>query len=179
MSDHGPEDEFAQTPEGRLGTSDPTKPARPTPLSDSSDAEFAGLLLDLGAEQPVEPGVGLDLKDVTIAALREMLEGLRSIGEQLADSERRRMGLEAQLEVAVCATHTEHRAELEIELVQLKRSLVQARASLKKARAKTTERHRVATERWREIQKLRSERARLEHELRAKGRPKKVDTTES
>ena len=168
MIDGEPLDDFAPP------TGTPCAPTEPTSrIKDGSDAassEFASWLSELGSQIPAENGGALDLKDITIAALREMLDGLRPLGEQLADSEKRRMELEAELEAAVCATHIEKRAELEDEVVQLKRALVQAQTGLKKARTRAAERQRVATQRWRELQKLRSERTRLINELRKHGR---------
>lgn len=147
----------------------PPEPVR----TDTAEAEFAGFLSDLGARNDGEPAAPLDLKDVTIAALREILEGLRPIGDQLAESERRRADLEAQLEAAVCATHIERCAELEAELVKLRKTVVQAQTRLEKSRAKTAERQRVAAQRWREIQKLRSECTQLQRELRKKSEPQR------
>jgi chromosome segregation ATPase len=175
MGDRDPLDDFAQP------TANPvSKESSESPRSaiNASESEFAGWMSELGAQRPADEATELDLRDVTIAALREMLEGLRPLGEQLADSEQRRLELEARLEAAVCATHIERTNELEIELTRLKRALVQAQTNLKKVRARSAERQRVATQRWREIQKLRSERTRLANELRRLGRASEGDDTD-
>jgi chromosome segregation ATPase len=174
MIDRDPLDGLAPPQGNHVAPSDAVEPPQIDERIESTNSEFAGLLSELGSETPTENGTELDLKDVTIAALREMLEGLRPIGEQLADSEQRRTELEAKLEAAVCATHIERRTELELDVVQLKRSLVQAQTSLKKVRARSADRQRLATQRWREIQKLRSERTKLANELRKHGRPSKL-----
>ncbi len=170
MTDRDPQDGLAPPPGNHAASSSAVEPPPITEQSDSTNSEFAGWLAELGSQTPSESGTEFDLKDITIAALREMLEGLRPIGEQLADSEQRRIELEAQLEAAVCATHIERRTELELEVVELKRSLVRAQTSLKRMRARSADRQRLATQRWREIQKLRSERTRLANELRKHGR---------
>lgn len=174
MIDRDPVHEPAPPQATDVAFSGPIEPAVTEGDSDPSNSEFAGLLSELGAQTPTDVASGLDLKDITIAALRGMLEGLRPLGEQLADSEQRRVQLEAQLEAAVCVTHIERRNELEVELVKLKRTLVQAQTNLKKVRARSAERQRVSTQRWREIQKLRSERTRLVNELRKHGRSSKL-----
>ncbi len=176
MADRDPLDDFA-LPTVTPATSKETAES-PTASTESTDSEFAGWMSELGAQRPSDVSSELDLKDMTIAALREMLEGLRPLGEQLADSEQRRLELEVRLEAAVCATHIERTSELEVEVSRLKRALVQAQANLKKVRARSAERQRVATQRWREIQKLRSERTRLASELRKLGRSSQVDDTD-
>lgn len=166
MLDRSPEHDLTPPRESPVLSQDSSTPQRAATSDEATDAEFAGFLSDLGSK--AESGSAIDLKDVTIAALREVLEGLRPLGDQLAESERQRVDLEAQLEAAVCATHIERCAELEAEVVRLKKAFVQTSLRLEKSRAKTAERQRIAAQRWREIQKLRSECTQLQRELRKK-----------
>ncbi len=154
------------------------EPVLPEPEEEASDRlgeEFQELLAELGAENQ-EPDYATELarKDGTIAELQAMLNGLRGLGDLLAESEKRRLATEARV------------AALESELVQARedlarlpdfderqlRELEKREAVLAKererhaaTREKLSERKRVAAERWRELQQLRSEVRRLELSL--------------
>lgn len=148
-------------------------------------AEFADLLSDLGAV-PVEAPANaetapdaFDLKDVTILELQKALALLQPLGERLAESEKRRLELEAALaeaERASVATSERSREsvralgeELRGEIAGLRKHLARAQAQLASTRARLDERKRVAAERWSEIRALRAERTRLRRELDARG----------
>lgn len=173
MFDRSPGQDSSPSRTTRTLSPEPVGRPQESALTDDAEAEFAGFLSDLGARNDGDPAAPLDLKDVTIAALREVLEGLRPLGDQLAESERRRADLEAQLEAAVCATHIERCAELDAELVRLRKTVVQTQSRLEKTRAKAAERQRVAAQRWREIQKLRSECTQLQRQLHKQGESKR------
>lgn len=179
MANRGPEYDAVQFRERSPASSDRAESRQSAQLGPPTDAEFAGLLADLGAQPPAESATDFDLKDVTIAALREVLEGLRPLGEQLAQSEQRHIELKATIEAAVDTARSACHAEHELEVERLKKSVEQLRGWLKKAHEKTAERQQVATERWREIQKLRGERTRLERELEKQSRAKKSSSSTS
>ncbi|MEO0649630.1 MAG: hypothetical protein AAFZ65_02985 [Planctomycetota bacterium] len=87
---------------------------------DAVDGEFADLLGALGAETETDLdealGEGDDavareisLARATIQGLRESLAGLEPLGEELAQSERRRLALEVRVEELEALRHTQNR----------------------------------------------------------------------
>jgi len=146
--------------------------------------EFDVFLADMGAT-PVAPEVSkLAVRDATIAELRESLEKLRPLGDQLAATERARLTLSAELDEAraeVARLEEEHRAQidvLETELGKVERARGRLEERVTKLRAKFTRRDRVASERWHQIRELKKERRELRERLEVlqnERRPSPVD----
>lgn len=128
-------------------------------------AEFENLLADLGAQTPPQDTAQLDLKDVTIAELRTMLEALRPLGDRLAEVERQRLEAQARIEALELAHDAGAIARLANEVQRLKRALAVADRAAARTQKKLAERQRIAGERWRELRSLRAERSRLYREL--------------
>jgi len=157
-------------------------PAEEPPTADKMGEEFQQLLLELGAEnQPPDYAVELAKRDGTIAELQTMLNGLRGLGDMLAETENLRLAAEKrsqELEAELART-TEELTQAWQELAGLpgpderhQRELARREAVLANererhaaTREKLAERKRVAAERWRENQQLRSEVRRLEQAL--------------
>ena len=146
-------DPVAESPPQPNGTAECTADSPP-----SSD-EFSELLDAIGAiDSDHGPDAQLALRDATIAELRNMLQNLRGIGDQLAWTEQERLRLVArvaELEQAFAFESDVRIARLEKEIARRKELVARERKRHSATRAKLAERERVAAERWREILELR------------------------
>ena len=152
----------------------------------SEPTEFDVFLSDMCAT-PVSPHEAeLALRDATITELKRNLAALRPLGDKLAEAEKARLALEAQLaEVreeladalgAPDATAESSASEIDAlrsgseallaERDKAQRGRERAETRLAKLREKFKKRDRVATERWHQIRALQQERRELRDSLK-------------
>lgn len=134
--------------------------------------DFGDLMADLGATPVSAEDSALAIRDATIRELRSNLAGLRSLGDQLAETEKARLALESQLaeqHVELAHTVEQHHAEqTKAAAGQRKVEAGRERAEdrLRRLRGKFGQRDRMATERWHKIRALQQELKALRAELK-------------
>lgn len=155
----------------------PEEAGAPVLPEDLEATEFRDLQAEIGAVLEETPES--DLRDATIAELRDNLERLKPLGVLLAEAERRRLATEEQLARLMLAhealqrEHDEEReagppdARLARELERQSAARQRAEERLDETRAKLDEKRLVASERWKEIRALRARAKEAERELAA------------